>query len=432
MCYYEPVKTTESLKTEPEAEAPAPDPAGGTGSGPFSSLGNRDFRLFATGMLVSFMALQMQNLAQNYLVYQLTGLATAIGNVSVAFGSASLVLSFFGGVVADRVGKRKLLIVTQLCIASLAVTLGLLITTEQVQVWHIVLGSLVLGVISSFNLPARLSYVPDIVGLRNLTSALAVNSGITNLARVAGPALAGILIGVIGIGPVYYIQAGAYLVFMMLLLMIPVAGDALVSGRNLFGDAVDCLRYLGKDTRLRYLMILTVVPSILSTPYVNFLPVFQKEVFQVGPSELGWMMSMVGLGAVAGAFFVAFLGKRTHKGGILFGLGIGFGVLLVIFALVAGSGNFALSLGMLVLTGMTGTAFMALSNVMILTVTPPEMRGRIMGVYMGSFGLTSLGALPMGALSDLLGAPLTTGIFGGLTVLCVVAILVLRPSTVRL
>jgi MFS family permease len=383
-------------------------------------------------MLVSFMALQMQSLAQNYLVYQLTGLSSAIGYVSAAFGIASLTLSFFGGVVADRIGRRKLLVVTQLGMALLALLIGLLITLDLIQVWHIVVTAIALGAISSFNLPARQSYVPDIVGVRNLASAMAVNSGITNLTRIAGPALAGILIGAIGVGSVYYIKAGAYLVFMVLLLMIPVAGKSLDSGRNLAGDAVDCLRYLRRDARLRDLLILAVAPTILGTPYIFFLPVFQEAVFHVGPVELGWMMTVVGIGAVIGALVIAFLNKHPHKGGILLGSGIGFGASLVLFALTSSSGDFAWSLVTLALTGLTSTAFTALGMVMILTVTLPEMRGRVMGVYLTSFGLTSLGAFPIGALCDMLGAPLTTGIFGGLTLLSVVIMLALRPAIARL
>jgi MFS family permease len=383
-------------------------------------------------MLVSFTALQMQSLAQNYLVYQLTGLSSAIGYVSAAYGIVGLPLSYFGGGIADRINKRKLLVVTQLSMALLALVLGLLITTELIQVWHIVVSALILGAVSSFNLPARQSYIPDIVGIRNLTSALAVNSGITNLTRIAGPALAGILIGSIGVAPVYYIKAGAYLIFMMLLLMIPIAGKPQVSGRDLAGDAMDCLRYLRRDARLRDLLILGVVPAVLGTPYVNFLPVFQKDIFRVGPADLGLMMSMVGVGAIAGALLVAFQNKRPHNGRVLLASGIGFGVMLVLFAFVSVNGNFPLSLGVLALTGLCSTAFMALSNVMILTVTPPEMRGRVMGIYVASFGLTSLSAYPMGALCDLLGAPFTTAIFGGLTLVSVAVVFALRLDIVRL
>ena len=131
-------------------------------------------------------------------------------------------------------------------------------------------------------------------------------------------------------------------------------------------------------------------------------------------------------------FGVAFLNRRPHKGRVLLGTGTAFGVTLILFAAVSNTGNFGLSLGILALTGMTGTAFMALTNVMLLTITPPEMRGRVMGLYMSTMGLTALGAYPMGAIFDLLGAPLAMLIFGALTLSSVVIILALRPQVARL
>ncbi len=374
----------------------------------------------------------MQALAQNYLVYQISEAASAIGYVSAASGLSTLALSFFGGIVADRVGKRLLLVISQLSMVVFTIILGVLITTDQIQIWHIVVTAIIIGAISAFNMPARQSYVPDIVGTSNLTSALALNSGIMNLTRIVGPALAGVLIGLIGIAALYYIKAATYVLFVILLLMIPISGKSKSSGRSLAGDAIDGVRYLGRDAKVRDLLILSIGPVVLGTPYVNFLPVFQEEVFHVGPTELGWMMSIVGAGAVIGALIVAFLGKYRRKGLILMGSGVSFGATLALFAVTSLLGNFGMSLVMLALVGATGTAFMALNNVMVQTITPPEMRGRVMGVYVTTFGLTALGALPMGALSDLIGAPFTTLIFGTLTLASVAILFAVRRDLINL
>jgi len=395
----------------------------------FVSLRNRNFRLFAIGTTVSFTALQMQMLAQNYLVYQLTGLATAIGYVSAASGFSMLALSFIGGIAADRLSKRNLLAFTQLGIAFFTLALAVLITTELIEVWHLVVTAIAIGVVAAFNMPARQSYVPDLVGTDNLVNAIALNSGIMNMTRIVGPALAGVLIGLFGVGPVYYIKAGAYVVFVMVLFLIPITGKASTSfSGSLLGDALDGLRYVRRDRRVLDLLILGTVPVVFGMPYVNFLPVFQEEVFHVGATELGIMMAVVGGGAIVGSLVIASLSDYKYKGRILLASGLGFGATLLLFAAASYSGSFPLALVTLPFVGATGTAYMALNNALVMTITPPEMRGRVMGLFMTTFGLMPLGALPMGALSDTIGAPMTVGIFGAITFGFVILMVILRPS----
>lgn len=187
-----------------------------------------------------------------------------------------------------------------------------------------------------------------------------------------------------------------------------------------------------RDRTVLNLLIMAVVPVVLGMPYINFMPVFQEEVFHVGPSELGLMMSAVGGGAVVGALVIASLGDYKYKGRVLLGSGLGFGATLVLFAAVASTGNFVASLVTLALVGVTATAYMALNNALVLTITPPDMRGRVMGVFMTTFGLMPLGTLPMGVLADTIGAPLTVGIFGMLTLGFFVIMTIFRPSIRRL
>jgi len=396
---------------------------------PFASLRNRNFRIFTFGSLVSITALQMQQLAQNYLVYQLTGLATAIGYVSAAIGISILVFSFAGGTVADRVGKRKLLAVTQLGIAVFALFIGLMISLDLIQVWHIVVTSIGVGILAAFNNPARQSYVPDLVGTENVMNAMALTSGIMNMTRIAGPALAGVLIGLFGVGPLYYTKFVAYCIFVIVLLFIPVMGKASAPlSRSPVQTALDGLRYLRRDRRVLDILILAIVPVVFGMPYINFLPVFQEAVFHVGPTELGLMMSVVGGGAVFGSLAIASLGDYRYKGRVLLVSGLAFGATLVLFAVVANTGAFALSLVILAFLGAASTAFMTLNNSLVMIIAPPEMRGRVMGIFMMSFGLMPLGSLPMGALSDAFGAPLTVGIFGAVTFVFVALMALFRPA----
>jgi MFS family permease len=400
---------------------------------PFVSLRNRNFRIFAIGSLISTTALQMQQLAQNYLVYELTGLATAIGYVSASIGIALLFSSLAGGIAADRLPKRNLMMVGQLGIGVFALFIGLMVTTGLIQVWHIVVASIATGIVAGFTMPARQSYVPDLVGETNLLNALALNAGMMNMTRIGGPALAGVLIGMIGIGPIYYIKFIAYGLFVVILLLIPVTGKSVMSGsRSILGDALDGLRYLRRDRTVLELLIVAIVPVVLAMPYVNFLPVFSKDVFDVGTTGLGIMGSAVGGGAVVGALVIASLGDYEYKGRVLVGSGLSFGATLILFAFTASIGSFPLSLVALALVGAAGTGYMALNNALVLTITPPEMRGRVMGIFMTTFGLMPLGALPMGMLADNIGAPLTVGGFGVVTLAFFVLVTLFRPSIRRL
>ena len=396
----------------------------------FASLRNRNFRLYAIGSLIATTALQMQQLAQNYLVFDLTDQATAIGYVSAALGVSILFCSLVGGVAADRLPKRNLLIAGRLGIGVFALFIGVMVTTGLIAVWQIVVASLATGIIAGFTMPAQQSYVPDLVGDKNLLNALALSSGIMNVTRIGGPALAGVLIAAFDVGPVFYIKFFAYCIFAVILLFIPITGKAVASAQTAnspMKDALDGFRYLRSDRTLLALLIVGLIPVILAMPYVNFLPVFQKEVFQVGTTGLGWMYMMVGGGAVAGSLVIASLTNYRYKGRVIVVSGLGFGVTLVLFGLVAGPNTFIPSLVILVLTGAFGTAFMALNQAMMLTITPPEMRGRVAGLFMMTFGLQPLGAMPIGMLIDATSAPLTIGCFGGATLVFFIFVTLFMP-----
>ena len=381
----------------------------------FASLRNRNFRLFSIGMLFSFIALQMQTLTVNYLVFQLTGMAKTIGYVSAASGFSMLVFAFAGGIAADRMPKRNLMALSQTAIALSTFALGVLISTKLVQVGHIFAFSIIFGILSAFNMTARQSYLPDLVGTENLTNAQALIAGNMSLTRIAGPAAAGVLLGMFGASPIFYIKAAAHILFVVLLLLIPIRGQASALSRSFLGDAM-----------------LGVIPIIFGVPYINFLPVFQKVVFHVGPSGLGLMMSIIGVGAIAGSLAIATLSESRNKGRILFATGAGFGACLLLFAVTASMRNFPASLAMLGLVGATGTAFTALNGALVQGITSPEMHGRVQGLFIAGLGLTSLGGLPMGMLVDALGASMTMGLLGGVTMVFVVVVTLLRPDLRRL
>jgi len=382
-------------------------------------------------MFISFVGLQMQMLAQNYLIYDMTGRALVIGYVSAASGGSILLLSLLGGAIADRAGKRNLLAMTQAAIAIFTLVLAVLISTGAIEVWHLMAGAILIGVTAAFNMPARQSFVPELVGKRELMNALALTAGGMNLSRVAAPALAGVLIAMVGVGTVYYIKTAAYVVFVIILLMIPVMGHASSQSRtSVLGAMREGLVYIKHNRVILTLLVMALVPVAFGMPYVFLLPVFQKDVLNVGASGLGYLMSATGVGAVVGALFVASLGDFKRKGLLLLAAGVAFGISLVLFAFLSSMGSFPLALASLFLVGAAGAAYMATNNTLVQSNVPDEVRGRVMGLYMMTFGLTSLGTLPAGAIADSLGAPVAVGA-GGVVITLFVAAVALKRSPVR-
>ncbi len=398
----------------------------------FASLRIRNFRLFSIGILFSFIALQMQTLTLNYVVYQLSGSAKDIGYINAAIGVSMLVFSFAGGVAADRVAKRNLMVLTQAGIALCTVALGVLISLNVIRIEHIFVFAVLYGAVSAINMVARQSYVPELAGVENLTNALGLMAGNMSITRIIGPAIAGLLIGIYGAAPAFYIKALGHGLFIILLLLIPAVGRTSESSGSILGAVIDGARYLRHDRKVLDLLLLGAIPLILGASYLNFLPVFQKVVFRVGPSELGLMFSITGIGAVAGSLAVAALEGSRHKSRIMFITGTGFGAALLLFGITAGMGNFPASLVMLALVGASGTAFVAINGALVQAITPPQMQGRVQALFIAGLGLMALGALPMGMLVDAIGPSLTMGIFGAITLLFVVVMMLLRPNLRRI
>lgn len=394
----------------------------------FASLRIRNFRLFSIGILFSFIALQMQALTLNYVVFQLSGSAKVIGYINAAIGISMLVFSFAGGIAADRVAKRNLMILTQAGIALCTVALGVLISLSVVRMEHIFVFGILYGGVSAINMVARQSYVPELTGVENLTNAQGLMAGNMSLTRIIGPAIAGLLIGIYGAAPTFYIKALGHGLFIILLMMIPAAGRIRTSSGSILGSIIEGARYLRHDRKVLDLILLGTIPLILGASYLSFLPVFQKVVFRVGPSELGLMMSITGIGAVIGSLAIAALERSRHKSRIMFVTGAGFGASLLLFGVTAGMGNFPASLIMLALVGASGTAFVAINGALVQTITPPQMQGRVQALYIAGLGLMFLGALPMGAMVDALGPSITMEFFGAITLLFVVVMTLLRPT----
>jgi len=396
----------------------------------FSSLENRNFRWYWLSSTASFAAMQMQIVVRGWLVYDLTESALALGLVSASVGVPLLLFSLYGGVIADRVDKRNLLITTQAFTVIATLVIAVLISTGAIALWHLIIASVLSGFILAFNLPSRQAIIPQLVEKRRIMNAVALSSGAMNLNRVVAPALGGVLVGVIGIDGVYYFMVACYAVSAALLFLVAPLGTPTPDSNGTVSGAIgEGLRYVRRSPVLLGLLIMAMVPSAFGMPYMMLMPIFAADVLDVGPSGLGYLMGAAGVGALAGSLFVASLSDFRHKGLLLLSASALFGVFLILFA---NSNYFYLSLFFLLGVGAASSSYMATNNTLLLTNTEDRVRGRVMSLYMMTIGLFPIAVLPAAAIAESLGVPLAVGAGGAILVLFTLAMALLRPTLRRL
>jgi MFS family permease len=396
----------------------------------FESLRYRNFRLFWCGQLISLIGSWIQNVAQGWLVLELTnspfllGLVNSIGSLPVLF------LSMFAGVIADRVRKRNLIIMTQTALTILAFALGILTSTGLVKIWHVLIIVFLVGVVNAFDMPARQSFVIELVGRETLMNAIALNSSIFNAARTIGPAIAGIMVSSLGVAGCFYINAISFIPVIIGLSLIN--GEFRVkredSSTSLIEDLKLGLKYLRSNQNVFVIILMVAINSIFGMPYTVFMPVFARDIFKVGARGLGFLMASVGIGALIGALVVASIGWYRKKGRILF-IGIfSFSVFLIIFSL---SKSYVLGLLMLILTGFFMIMFTATANTLVQTYVRDDMRGRVMSIYTTFFaGMAPFGSLQAGAISSRWGV--STAVFlGGVINLFMATFILVRFRSIK-
>jgi len=375
-------------------------------SSTFASLAVRDFRYLWTGTFATQIAIWLQEIAQGWLAYILTDSATFLGLVAVAWGIPSLLLPLPAGVFADRWDRQRIMVVTQFTAMVTTCTLAWLVWSGLIQPWHLVVASVLEGTAHAFNQPARRSLAPQLAGERHLANAVALNSISFNISRVLGPALAGILVGFFGITACYLAQAGLFVWAMSWTLRVnPVRSERPWRAPGSPWDSlVDGLQFIKGSPALMTLLCVAAVPILLGMMYMNLMPVFARDVLDVGPTGLGTLMAAVGLGSVVGSFLAAALSNHRQKGLVLLGSGAAFGGGLMLFAV---SHWLALSLIALSLVGVMHALTRVVNQTLIMMATPDEYRGRIMSVMMMTWGIQPLVLLPAGWLTDQVGVQIT-------------------------
>jgi len=396
-----------------------------------SSLAVADFRILLLGSIGSFLASQMLFVARSYLAYTLANSAIAVGAVSFAWGLPMVGLSLFGGAIADRIDKRRLLIAVQAIMGVAALLLAMLVATNRIQVWHLVASALVEGAALSFNFPARQAIIPQLVGKSKVGNAIALNAVANNLSRVAGPALAGTLIGAtcFGMAGTLFLTVGVYCLVVLTVRRLPPVPSDLIGARESILTSVGVgMRFLWRNPLLLMLMGMAFIPVMFGLSYQALLPVFSSEILALGPEGLGNLYAAAGCGAVLGSLLVASFGALDNRSNLLRALGALFGAALSAFAL---SRDYWSASALLLLLGIVGQTYLTVNNALIMTSTPPKFHGRMMSIYMLTFSLQPLAALPLGALADAIGVSPTLVISGLVIVAFVACLAILNPPTSR-
>jgi MFS family permease len=389
----------------------------------YPALSNPAFRMLWFGLLPATMAFQMGMVVRPYVAFALTGEAAALGLVSLASGLPMLLLCLVGGVAADRLPRRTVLMWTQIVFLVSSVFPAVLLFSGYLDLWALLLASLLQGAAMPFNMPARQAYIAEVAGRGHLANAVALNNAGANFGRLVGPAVAGVLLAVpvIGIGLAFSVMAVMFLAALATLFRLPAAPRA-QSTRSVpqpggLQQLREGLAFTRSSPTLLALLGMGAAMAIFGQQYQTFMTLFSERVFDVGASGLGLLMAMSGVGALAGAVAIAGATRFGRPALMQVIVGVGFALSLIVFAFAP---SFLFALMMLILVGFCSAAFMGLNSTLIMSNAPTHLYGRIMSIYMLTFAAQPLGAVPLAWVADAVGAPASMVVAG-----CAVLVVVL-------
>jgi MFS family permease len=409
-------------------------------NGIFRSLKYKNYRLYFTGQSISNIGTWIQRIAMPWLVYHLTGSILLLGVVTFCNQIPNFVLSPIAGVISDRMNRYHILIITQILATIQALALSVLYFTGTIQVWHIIVLGLFLGCINACEMPARQSFVIDMIEDKaDMGNAIALNSSIVNSARLLGPSIAGVLIAATNEGVCFSINALSYIFVIIFLLMMKISPRKIKSrNTHVWQELKDGMSYAFSSAPIRSIIILLALVSLMGMPYTVLMPVFAKDILHGSSSTFGFLMGATGIGALTAAIYLA---SRKSVLGLLRIIPLSsavFGIGLIAFSF---SRTFLLSMALMLITGIGMIMQMASSNTILHTIVDDDKRGRIMSLFvMAMMGTAPFGGLLAGVLAARLGAPNTLLIGGVCCILGAVMFArkipaikkVLRPVYVKL
>jgi MFS family permease len=396
-------------------------------AGTFDALTVRDYRLLFQGNAVTSIGYWMQQVALGWLVLDLSDSPLYLGLATFARNFPMLVISPFGGVIADRLDRRAVLLSTQVAQLVITALLAILVFAKVATVWHVLTASALMGAATSIHVPARQALIPALVGRERLVNALALYSMSLNTSRILGPSLAGAMMGWAGVAGCLALQSIGYLWAVGNVLQIRY-GAASLRQRDtgsVLQNLADGFRYCYRTRPVLTQLLIAAVPTVFAYPYMQFLPAFARDVFQVGPTGLGLLMTCMGVGALAGSLGIATRRHLRHKSLITVVCAAAYGATLCAFAYAP---TLALAVTFLAAVGFTSAIYQTLNGTILQEICPDEYRGRVSSVYMVTWGMMPLGALPAGALAEVYGPQATVFLGGAITLVFAAGLLLLMPG----
>ncbi|WP_160688034.1 MFS transporter [Clostridium sp. C2-6-12] len=394
---------------------------------PFIALKHNNFRYYWIGMCISLIGTWMQNIAQPWLAYTLTNSPFLLSLIGIAQFTPMLIFALFAGVFVDKFSKKKILLFTQSASLVITLILAILVWTEKIEYWHILIMSTLLGIVNTVDMPARQSMVIELVGREDLMNAIALNSMVFNLARIIGPALAGIVMGYAGVAVCFFANAisfGAVVISLFFIELHPVQKNPNVENSNLIGEIKDGLKYIYRKKVLLYTLLVMAIVGTFVPNFNVLVPVFAKEILKENEAGFGILMSFMGFGSFLGAMFIATLSKSGPKKFIIYLVPIIVGALLI----ATGYTNVYLLTGIfLAITGFFFISFTSSANSTLQLNSRNEYRGRVMSVYTLVFaGSTPFGNLYAGLFAEHFNARIGFAACGGVIILLMIPLLVYK------
>ena len=385
-----------------------------------------NFRLWFVGQVIAAFGMWMQSTAQGYLVYELTQSPAYLGYVSFANGVPTWLFTLYGGVIADRVPRRTLMLITQTSMMILAAVLATLTLLHLIQPWHILVLAFLLGVCTAFDNPARQAFTLEIVDRQDLANAVVLNSMMFNLATTVGPAMAGFTYALVGPGWCFALNALSFTGVLSILVLIKVKPVALTPrGRSVLNDMKEGLKFAAGEPSVRALLFTVGMISLFGMPFTTLFPAWAVRVLGGDATTNGLLQSARGAGSLISAIVIASLGRFNYKGKILTAGTLTLPIMILLFSQVRW-----LPLSLLTLVG-CGLAFIPIVNIasaLVQTYTPDHLRGRVMGIYtLIFFGMWPLGGLWAGAVAQRFGEQAAVALGGSIVLVLAVAVYVFIP-----
>ena len=393
-----------------------------------SALRHRNYRLYWFGQLSSVLAQNMEGVAQSWLVLEITNSPLLLGLTGLTFAAPTILLSLLGGVIADRADRRRIMILSQLASALNFLIIGTLVVTESIAQWHVMTLAFVSGCVRAFDRPSRMALLPQMVPKDDIPNAVAVGGTIWQLNRLVGPAVAGVAIYLMGIGPTYYFCFVASISAVGLWLPIRIEHRSTApAAAGLVQHMIDGLRFI-RANEIYYTFIgMTFFNSVFGMSYLILMPVFARNVLDVGSQGFGFLQSTGGAGALCGVLAAAYFSHVRGKGLQAIGGAVTFGLLIMVFAF---SRSYPLSLALAFFLGVSSQLYMTTINTILQVNLPDQLRGRVMGIFGLTWDLMPVGGMIAGAIAEFAGAPVAVG-FGGLMVAAMAAFVAIALPNIR-